>query len=66
MATFSTATRSTASVTAPWTPCGCAHHPDQIARLIPFLHSVKEEGEHWVWQLTKVPVMGANFSFTFR
>ena len=40
--------------------------PDQIARLTPFLHSVKEEGEHWVWQLTKVPVLGASFSFTFR
>jgi len=67
MATFSTANRSTATVTAPvdavW---DVLTDPDQIARLTPFLHSVKEEGEHWVWQLSKVPVLGANFSFTFR
>ena len=67
MATFSTATRSTATVTADvdavW---DVLTDPDQIARLTPFLQSVKEEGEHWVWQLTKVPVLGASFSFTFR
>ena len=67
MATFSTANRSTATVTADvdavW---DVLTDPDQIARLTPFLHSVKEEGEHWVWQLTKVPVLGASFSFTFR
>ena len=60
MATFSTANRSTATVTADvdavW---DVLTDPDQIARLTPFLHSVKEEGEHWVWQLTRVPVLAS-------
>lgn len=67
MATFSTSTRTGATVTAGvddvW---DVLTDPDQIARLTPFLHSVREEGEHWVWQMTKVPVLGAQFSFTFR
>ena len=67
MATFSTSTRSGATVTAGvddvW---DVLTDPDQIARLTPFLHSVREDGEHWVWQMTKVPVLGATFSFTFR
>jgi carbon monoxide dehydrogenase subunit G len=40
--------------------------PHLIARLTPFLKSVEEEGTHWVWQMTKVPVLGKSFSFTFR
>ena len=67
MATFSTENRSTATISADvdavW---AVLTDPDQVARLTPFLHSVKEEGEHWVWQLSKVPVLGATFSFTFR
>ena len=67
MATFSTANRSAATVSADvdavW---DVLTDPDQLARLTPFLHSVTEEGEHWVWQLSKVPVLGASFSFTFR
>ena len=67
MATFSTSTRTGATVTAGvddvW---DVLTDPDQIARLTPFLHSVHEEGDHWVWQMTKVPVLGAQFSFTFR
>ena len=67
MATFSTANRSAATVTAGvdavW---DVLTDPDLIARLTPFLHSVHEEGEHWVWQLSKVPVLGKSFSFTFR
>jgi carbon monoxide dehydrogenase subunit G len=67
MATFSTSNRSGATVTA-----GVAEvwealtDPTLIARLTPFLHSVRPEGEHWVWQLSKVPVLGKSFSFTFR
>ena len=40
--------------------------PALVARLTPFLHTVRAEGEHWVWQMTKVPVLGKSFSFTFR
>jgi carbon monoxide dehydrogenase subunit G len=67
MATFSTASRSTATITADvdavW---AVLTDPDELARLTPFLHSVTPEGEHWVWQLSKVPVLGRSFSFTFR
>ena len=67
MATFSTSNRSAATVTADvgavW---DVLTDPALIARLTPFLHSVHEEGEHWVWQLTRIPVLGAHFSFTFR
>ena len=67
MATFTTSNRSVADVTADvndvWE---VLTDPDLLARLTPFLHSVTEHGEHWVWQLTKVPVLGKNFSFTFR
>ena len=67
MATFTTSNRSVADVTADvndvWE---VLTDPDLLARLTPFLHSVTEHGEHWVWQLTKVPVLGTSFSFTFR
>jgi carbon monoxide dehydrogenase subunit G len=67
MATFTTSNRSVATVTAEvhevWE---VLTDPELLARLTPFLHSVTEHGEHWVWQLTKVPVLGTSFSFTFR
>ena len=67
MATFSTSTRSGATVTAGvevvWE---ALTDPDLLARLTPFLHSVHEEGQHWVWQLRSIPVLGSSFSFTFR
>ena len=67
MATFTTANRSTATITADvdavW---DVLTDPHLIARLTPFLQSVEEEGTHWVWRMTKVPVLGKSFSFTFR
>ena len=67
MATFTSANRSTATITADvdavW---DVLTDPLLIARLTPFLQSVEEEGTHWVWQMTKVPVLGKSFSFTFR
>lgn len=67
MATFSTSSRSAATVTAGvhevW---DVLTDPALVARLTPFLHTVRPEGEHWVWQMTKVPVLGKSFSFTFR
>ncbi len=66
MATFSTSTRSSAVITAPpeavW---ATLTDPGQVARLTPFLHRVTERGEHWVWEMTRVPVLGRSFSFTF-
>jgi len=67
MATFSSSTRSGATVTASvhevW---DALTDPTLVARMTPFLQAVRAEGEHWVWQMTKVPVLGKSFSFTFR
>ena len=66
MASFSTSTRSVATVTAePDAVWAALTDPDLVARLTPFLHRVTERGEHWVWEMTKVPVLGKSFSFTF-
>ena len=54
MATFTTANRSTATITADvdavW---DVLTDPDLVARLTPFLQSVEEEGTHWVWRMTQ-------------
>jgi len=66
LATFRTSTRSAATVTSPPEQVWAAlTDPDLIAHLTPFLHRVREHGEHWVWELARVPVLGASFSFTF-
>ncbi len=67
MARFATKTQSSAVVSAPpeevWTALS---DPGQVARMTPFLHEVREQGtEHWVWELSRIPVMGRSFSFTF-
>ncbi|WP_377638880.1 CoxG family protein [Oryzobacter terrae] len=68
MGTFSTSNRSAATVTAGiddvWE---VLTDPDLLARFTPFLHRVLPEGDdHWVWEMTKVPVLGSSYSFTFR
>ena len=68
MASFTTSTHSAATVTADidevWT---ALTDPALLARLTPFLHRVTPTGdEHWVWEMSKVPVLGRSFSFTFR
>lgn len=66
MATFSTSTRSAATVTAsPEEVWAVLTDPGLVARLTPFLSRVRAQGEHWVWEMTKVPVLGSSFSFTF-
>lgn len=66
MASFSTSTRSAATVSAtPEAVWATLTDPDLVARLTPFLHRVTEHGEHWVWEMTKVPVLGKSFSFSF-
>ncbi len=66
MATFSSSTRSAATVSAPPEDVWAAlTDPDLVARLTPFLRTVRERGEHWVWELARVPVLGKSFSFTF-
>ncbi len=66
MATFESSTRSAATVSAPPEEVWAAlTDPDLVARLTPFLRTVREHGEHWVWELARVPVLGKSFSFTF-
>lgn len=67
MATFSAHTHSGATVTAEVEAVWAAiTDPNLLAAFTPFLHTVREEGEHWVWQLSRIPVLGSSFSFTFR
>ena len=67
MSRFSTSTRSAATVTAsPEEVWGALTDPGLVARLTPFLRTVREHGErHWVWELARVPLLGRSFSFTF-
>lgn len=66
MARFSTSTRSAATISAtPDAVWATLTDPALVARLTPFLHRVTERGEHWVWEMTKVPVLGKSFSFSF-
>jgi carbon monoxide dehydrogenase subunit G len=66
MATFDTSNRSEATVTAPPEAVWAAlTDPDLVAHFTPFLRTVRDRGEHWVWELARVPVLGRSFSFTF-
>jgi carbon monoxide dehydrogenase subunit G len=66
MTAFTTSTRSTATVTASSDEVWAAlTDPALLARFTPFLARVTEHGEHWVWEMTKVPVLGRSFSFSF-
>ena len=66
MTTFTTSTRNEAVVTAtPQEVWAKISDPDTVARLTPFLERVAERGDHWVWELQKIPILGKSFSFTF-
>lgn len=68
MASFTTSNHSAATVSAGVDEVWAAlTDPALLARLTPFLHRVIPEGEdHWVWEMSKVPVLGRSYSFTFR
>jgi len=67
MASFTTGTVSEATITAPpeavWEALS---EPSLVAHFTPFLKAVTPRGEeHWVWELSRIPVLGKSFSFVF-
>lgn len=68
MASFTTSTTSAATVTAGIDEVWAAlNDPALLARFTPFLaRVVPEDDGHWVWEMSKVPVLGKSFAFTFR
>lgn len=67
MATFTTGTVSQATVSAsPDEVWSALSRPHLIAEFTPFLKHVTAQGqEHWVWELSRIPVLGKSFSFVF-
>ncbi len=66
MSRFRAATQSTAVVTADRDAVWAAlTDPDLLARLTPFLRTVRAEGDHWHWEMTRIPVLGASVVPTF-
>lgn len=39
--------------------------PDLVAKLTPFVASIVEEGEHWIWTLSGLTVLGRSFTAPF-
>ncbi|MBS45966.1 MAG: hypothetical protein CMH83_22890 [Nocardioides sp.] len=39
--------------------------PDLVARFTPFVRSIEEQGEHWIWSMSGIQVAGRGFSATF-
>jgi len=39
--------------------------PDVVARLTPFVSSITEEGDHWIWTMSGLSVLGKGFTATF-
>lgn len=67
MAIFTTGTVSRATVSAdPDEVWAALSRPDLIADFTPFLKKVTPQGsDHWVWELSRIPVLGKSFSFVF-
>lgn len=39
--------------------------PDLLPRLTPFLRRIEVDGDHWRWELTRIPILGASLQPTF-
>jgi len=39
--------------------------PDLVARLTPFVTSIREQGEHWRWEMSKLQVLGVGVAPAF-
>ncbi|MEO9322389.1 SRPBCC family protein [Nocardioides sp. C4-1] len=67
MATFSSATKAEAVVPVErervW---AVLTDPDLVARLTPFISSITTDGgEHWIWHMSGLTVLGKGFEATF-
>ena len=67
MATFSSSTTAEAVVPVErervWE---ALTQPDLVARFTPFISSITtDDGEHWIWHLSGLSVLGKGFSATF-
>ncbi|MEP6815937.1 MAG: SRPBCC family protein [Marmoricola sp.] len=66
MAWFTTSTRSEAVVRADRAAVWAALvDPDLLPKLTPFLRNIVVDGDHWRWELTRVPILGASLQPTF-
>ncbi|CAI9402384.1 SRPBCC family protein [Nocardioides sp. T2.26MG-1] len=69
MTTFSADTRAEAVVDAPRHRIWAAlTDPDLVAELTPFVRTIREDGEHWRWEMSGLKVLGVGVapSFTER
>ena len=39
--------------------------PDLVARFTPFVKQITADGEHWIWELSGIKVLGAGFAPVF-
>jgi hypothetical protein len=66
MSRFSAATSAEAVVAAPRPEIWAAlTDPALVARLTPFVRSIREDGDHWHWQLTGLSVLGVGVAPAF-
>ncbi|MEJ7833559.1 MAG: SRPBCC family protein [Nocardioides sp.] len=66
MATFSARTEATAVVPVERARIWDALlDPDLVARLTPFVKQIRAEGDHWIWSLSGINVLGVKFAPTF-
>jgi carbon monoxide dehydrogenase subunit G len=66
MTRFSADTRAGAVVAAPQADIWNAlTDPALVARLTPFVRSIREEGDHWHWQMTGLTVLGVGIAPAF-
>jgi carbon monoxide dehydrogenase subunit G len=66
MATFTATTRNREVVAAPRDEIWKAlTDPDLLPRLTPYLDRIEVVGDHWRWEMTKLPVLGVSVAPAF-
>ena len=66
MTSFSARTRAEAVVLAPQADIWAALvDPELMARFTPFLKGITADGDHWVWQMSGIDVLGVKLAPSF-